>query len=155
MFRWGSLDELEDGYARAGQPMAWKGKPAVLLGRRMHEPGAGHWSEIIIDNVGEHEHEREGVAFELLKVTGLPINPERFEEVKAEVHSPKRTVTYAVCLTEEESGAARLCQWPRKDPVHAEFKWYYVDDLPPDTYRCVQADVLFHDNRIACMAKQM
>ena len=41
----------------------------------------------------------------------------------------RRLVDYAVCITEDESKAARLGSWPRKGPQHHKIKWVKPADL--------------------------
>ena len=128
VFRWGHLSELEESYSRAGEQMSWKGQPEVLLGKCLKGPYEGQWEVPWVDERDE-DGEREAVSLALLKQTGLPLNPTRFVEVSAECEDQVRRVTFAVCITNDESLAARQGPWPR-EPPQRELKWFEKDSVP-------------------------
>ena len=121
VFRWGYLSELEEAFSRVGEPMSWKGQPEILLGQCLEGPLNGQWEVPWVDE-RDDDGEREAVALGLLKQTGLPLNPTRFVEVSATCEDQLRKVTFAVCITSDESMAARQGLWPRKPPQR-QLKW--------------------------------
>ena len=128
VFRWGHLSELEESFSRAGKPMSWEGEPEVLLGKCLEGRYTGRWEVPWVDERDE-EGEREAISLGLLKQTGLPISPTRFVEISATCEDQIRKVTFAVCITNDESLAARQGPWPR-EPPQRELKWFEKDNSP-------------------------
>ena len=108
--------------------MTWKGKPELLLSQYQEGAKKGVWTVPTIFE-RDKEGEREAVVLGLLKQTGLPINPNRFIEVAAEQKDQTRRVSFAVCLTSDESLAARQGLWPRKAP-QKRLEWWDREGLP-------------------------
>ena len=68
--------------------------------------------------------EQEAVAFRVLRFTGLPINPDQYVEVAAEVVQGRRACIFGVCISTDESKAARLKPSPATRLEYAEFRWW-------------------------------
>ena len=106
--------------------MRGNGEPEILLGRHLEGPQKGKWDVPLITERDE-DAEREVVPLGLLKQTGLPLNPTRFVELATTCKDQIRKVTFAVCITNDESLAARQGPWPR-EPPQRELKWFKKDN---------------------------
>jgi len=83
------------------------------------------WNPPFITDLGE-DGEREAAAYGLHRITGLPVNPDRFWRMPDMGKNGIHRVDFAVCICHEESEAARLGLGPRTDKAYREWNWHSV-----------------------------